>query len=137
MKAFQTSLKWRSRRRMRRRKRRMMMMSRRWMGRGSKVEWKEVVKEGTLVKFPWVPFATCFLHLQLLLQGSFHQEEVKQPHTQRPNIMKYLGPPESPYHLPITTPPCLPEQCNHCERNFYKKNSLSKNVLLVHRASRF
>ena len=64
-----------------------------------------------VVKFPLVPFATCLLHLQLLLQGSFHKEEVKQPHfrdTQRPNIMNYLGPPESPDHLPLATLPCLP-----------------------------
>ena len=49
-----------------------------------------VVEEGVLVKFPSVPFATCLLHLKLLLQGSFLQEEVKQPHcrdTQRPNII--------------------------------------------------
>ena len=39
-----------------------------------------VVEEAMLVKFPLVPFATCLLHLQLLPQGSFHQEEVKQPH---------------------------------------------------------
>ena len=39
-----------------------------------------VVEEGMIVKFPFVPFATCILPLQLLLQGSFHQEEVKQPH---------------------------------------------------------
>ena len=35
-----------------------------------------------------------FPNLQLLLQGSFHQEEVKQPRcrdTQRPNIMNDLG----------------------------------------------
>ena len=48
-----------------------------------------VVGEGMMVKFPLVPLATCLLPLQLLLQGSFHQKEVKQPHrrdTQRPNI---------------------------------------------------
>ena len=53
-----------------------------------------LVEEGMLVKFPLVPFATFLLHLQLLLQGSFHQEEIKQPHckeTQRPKIMKFLG----------------------------------------------
>ena len=53
-----------------------------------------VVEEGMLAKFPLVPFATCLLHLQLLLQGSFHQEEVKQLHfrgTQRPKIMNFWG----------------------------------------------
>ena len=53
-----------------------------------------VVEEGMLVKFPSVPFATCFLHLQLLLQGSFHQEDVKLPHcgdSQRPQIMILWG----------------------------------------------
>ena len=35
-----------------------------------------MVEEGIIVKFPLVPFAMCLLHLQLLLQGSFHQEEV-------------------------------------------------------------
>ena len=46
------------------------------------------------IKFPLAPFATFLLHLQLLLQGSFHQEEVKQPHcrdTQRPKIMNFWG----------------------------------------------
>ena len=84
-----------------------------------------VVKEGMLVKFPLVPFATCFLHQQLLLQGSFHQEEVKQPHcrdSQRPNIMNYLGPTDAPDHLPLATLPCLPKQCNHCGKNFSKKH---------------
>ena len=33
-----------------------------------------------VVKFPLVPFATCLLPLELLLQGFFHQQEVKQPH---------------------------------------------------------
>ena len=49
-----------------------------------------VVEEGMLVKFPLVPLATCLLNLQLMLQGSFHQEEVKQPHcknAQKPKIM--------------------------------------------------
>ena len=35
-----------------------------------------VVEEGIMVKFSLVPFATCLLPLQLLLQGSFRQEEV-------------------------------------------------------------
>ena len=39
-----------------------------------------VVEEGIKVKLPVFPFATCLLPLQVLLQGSFHQEEVKQPH---------------------------------------------------------
>ena len=30
-----------------------------------------VVEEGMLVKFPLLPFATCLLHLQLLLIGFF------------------------------------------------------------------
>ena len=39
-----------------------------------------VVEKGVLVKSPLVPFATCLLHLKLLHQGSFLQEEVEQPH---------------------------------------------------------
>ena len=104
------------------------------------VEDSLVVEEGMLVKFPSVPFATCFLHLQLLLQCFFHQEEVKQPHcrdTQRPNIINYLGPPEAPYHLPVATLPCLPEKCNHCGKNYLKKTSLSKHMLVVRGASCF
>ena len=80
-------------------------MMRRWRGRGSIVEDSLVVEEVMLVKFPSVPFATCLLHLQLLLQGSFHQEEVKQPHfidIQRPNIMNFLGQAQT---LPDGTPP--------------------------------
>ena len=63
-----------------------------------------VVEEGMIVKFPLVPFATCLLPLQLLLQGSFHQKKVKQPYcryTQKPNTMNYLVPPEEPFHLPL------------------------------------
>ena len=37
-----------------------------------------VVEKGMLVKFPFVSLATCLLPMQLMLQGSFHQEEVKQ-----------------------------------------------------------
>ena len=68
-----------------------------------------VEEEGIIVKYLLVPFATCVLALKLLLQGSFHQEEVKQPHcrdTQRPDIMNYLLPSEAPYHLPVATLPC-------------------------------
>ena len=119
LEAFQTFLKRRSRRRMMSRRRRMMMMSRRRRGRGE-------VEDGMLVKFPLVPFATCLRHLHLLLQGSFQQEEVKQPHcrdTQRPNIINYLEPPEAPDHLPLATHPCLPEPCNHCGKNFKHKTA--------------
>ena len=97
-----------------------------------------VVEEGMMVKFLLVPFATCLLPLQLLLQGSFNQEEVKQLHcrdTQRPNIMNHLVPPEAPDHMPLAPLPCLPEECNHCSKNFSRKSSLSKHMLLVHGAS--
>ena len=45
-----------------------------------------------LVKFPLVPFATCLRHPQLLLQGSFHQEEVKHSHrdAKRTNVPTML-----------------------------------------------
>ena len=79
-----------------------------------------VLEQDKFVKFPLVHFAICLLHLQLLVQGSFHQEEVKQAHcrdTQRPYIMNKLGPPEAPNHLPLATLPCLPEQFNHCGKN--------------------
>ena len=88
------------------------------------VEDSLVVEEVMLVKFHLVPFATCLLHLQLLLQGYFYQEEVKQQHcrdTQRLNIMNNLGPPEVLYHLPLTTLICLTEQCNPSGKNFSKK----------------
>ena len=77
--------------------------------------------------------------MQLLLQGSFKQEEVKQPHrrdTQRPNIMNYLVTPEVPDHLPLATLSCLPEKSNHCGKNFSRMSSLSKHMLVVHGASR-
>ena len=35
-----------------------------------------VVEEGMLVKFPLVPFVTCLLHLQLLLQGFFTKKKL-------------------------------------------------------------
>ena len=47
-----------------------------------------MVEDGKLVKFP---FATCLLHLQLLLQVSFHQEEVKQPHCQDKNTARQIS----------------------------------------------
>ena len=47
---------------------------------GEDMQDRLVVEESMIVKFPLVPFATCLLPLQLLLQGSFRQEEVKQPH---------------------------------------------------------
>ena len=78
------------------------------------MEWKKgdeedmqeslVVEEGMMVKFSLVPFETCLLPLQLLLQGSFHPEEVKKSHlrdTQRPTIMNYVVPSEAPDHLPL------------------------------------
>ena len=60
-----------------------------------------LVEEGKMVKFSLVPFGT-FLHsLQLLLQGYFHQEGVKQSHcrdTQRLNIRNCLVPTEANCH---------------------------------------
>ena len=91
-----------------------------------------VVEEGMMVKFLLVPFATCLLPLQLLLQGSFNQEEVKQPHfidTQRPNIMNYVVPPEAPDHLPLVTLSCYPEQCNHCGKNLMELDGTQKDQL--------
>ena len=52
-----------------------------------------VVEDGMMVKYPLIPFATCIPPLQLLLFGSFQQEEVKQPYcrdAQRPKNMNYL-----------------------------------------------
>ena len=80
-----------------------------------------VVEEGMIVKFSFVSFATCLLPMHLMLQGSFHQEEVKQSNrrdTQKPNTINYLTPPESPDHMALCILPCLPEQCNHCGKNF-------------------
>ena len=62
-----------------------------------------VLDEGIIVKFLMVSFANCLLPLKLLLQGPFHQEEVKQPHlrdTRSPNIMNHLVPPEPSCHMP-------------------------------------
>ena len=39
-----------------------------------------VVEEGMIVKCPLAPFATWVLPLEFLLQGSFQQEGVIQPH---------------------------------------------------------
>ena len=98
-----------------------------------------VVEEGMMVKFSLVPFSTCFLPLQLLIPGSIHQKEVRQAHLrdiQRPKIIYYVVPPEVPNHLPLSTLPCLKEQCNHCGRNFSRKSSLSKHTVVVNGASR-
>ena len=64
-----------------------------------------VVEEGMIVKFPLVPFTTCLLPLQLLLQCSFQQEKVEQPHWRDTHIMNYVVPPEAPNNLPLATLP--------------------------------
>ena len=107
----------------------MMMRRRRWRGRGGMRRicrtawwWRRAC---------WSSSPRSLLPLfHLLLQGYFQNEEVKQPHrrdTQRPNIMNYL---------PLAILPCLPEQCIHCGKNFSRKSSMSKNILVVHGASR-
>ena len=50
--------------------------------------------------------------------------------------MNYLVPPVASDHLTLATLPCLPEQCTHRGKNFSKKSSLSKHMLVVHGASR-
>ena len=79
-----------------------------------------------IVKIPLLPL------LQRLLQGSLQQEEVEEPHrrcTQRSN-MNYQLTPEAPDHLTLATLPFFPEQCNHCGKNFLRKLSLSKHMLV-------
>ena len=49
--------------------------------------------------------------------------------------MNYLVTPVAPDHLPLATVPCLPEQCNQCGKNFSRKSSLSKHMVVVHGAS--
>ena len=50
--------------------------------------------------------------------------------------MNFLLPFVAPDHRPLATLPFLPEQCNHCGKNFSSKSSLSKHMLMVHGASR-
>ena len=50
--------------------------------------------------------------------------------------MKYLVPPQAPDHMPLANLPCLPERCNHCGKNFSRKSSLSKHMLVIHEACR-
>ena len=64
-----------------------------------------VVGEGMMVEFQSVFFATCLLHLQLLLQGFFFTKKKLNNH-----IVEI--------HKDLATLPCLPEQCNHCGKNF-------------------
>ena len=93
-----------------------------------------VVEDGMLVKFSLVPLAICLLHLQLLFQGSFHQEEVKQPHcrdTKKTKNHEFMRPPEAQDHLQLAPFPFLQEQYNNCGTNFFKKNSLSKHMLVL------
>ena len=98
-----------------------------------------VVEGGILVKFSLVPFTTFFVPLQLLLLGSLHQEEGKQPHhrdTQRSNIITYIVLPKAPDHLLLATLSCLSGHCIHFGQNFSRKSSLSRHMLVVHGASR-
>ena len=44
--------------------------------------------------------------------------------------------PEAPGHLPLATLPCLPEHCNHYDKNFSRKFRLSKNMVVVHGSGR-
>ena len=104
------------------------------------VEASLVVEKGILVKFPSVPFATCLLHLHLLLQGSFHQEEVKQPHcsyTQRHKIMNLWGLLRNQITCHLPPFPVCQNSATTVAKNFFKKNSLSKHMLVVHGTSRF
>ena len=38
-------------------------------------------------------------------------------------------------HLPLDTLGCLPDQFNHCGKNFSRNSSQSKHMLMVHRTS--
>ena len=58
----------------------MVMMRRKWIGKRRGEEDMQdslMVEEVMIVKFSLVPFATCLFPLQLLLQDSFQQQEVK------------------------------------------------------------
>ena len=50
--------------------------------------------------------------------------------------MNYQVPPYAPDHMPLSTLPCSPEQCNHCGKNFSRISSVSKLMLVIHGASR-
>ena len=94
---------------------------------------KKRVEDGMMV--PLVPFPTCLLPLKLLLEGSFHQQEVKQPNhrvTQRPNKMNYLVPSEEPDHLALSSLSWLSEQWNHLDNKFSRMSSLYNYMLVVH-----
>ena len=109
-----------------RKRRRMIMRRRRLRVRGG-MRRICMMEEGMIVKIPLLPL------LQRLLQGSLQQEEVEEPHrrcTQRSN-MNYQLTPEAPDHLTLATLPFFPEQCNHCGKNFLRKLSLSKHMLVV------
>ena len=95
-----------------------------------------VEEVGKIVRFPLVPAATFAAPASRFLT---EVKEVKQPHcryTKRSNIMNYLVSPVAQDHLPLATLPCLPEQCNQCGKNFSRKSSLFKNMLVVNGASR-
>ena len=49
-------------------------------------------------------------------------------------ILNYLAPPEAPDHLPLATLSCLTEQCSYCGKNFSRKSSLFKHMLVVYGA---
>ena len=99
-----------------------------------------VVEEGMLVKLPLAHFATCLLHLQLLFQGSFHQEKVKQSHcrdTKRLKILNFWG--LLRHHITCYSPPfpvCQNSATNVVTTSLYKK-LLSNHMLVVHGASHF
>ena len=50
--------------------------------------------------------------------------------------MNYLVTPEAPDHLPFATLPCLPELYIQCGKNFSRKSTLYKHMLVVHGAGR-
>ena len=86
-----------------------------------------------MVKFSLVPFATCLLCLQLLLQGSFHQEEVKQPHsrdTQRSTIIHFWG--ILRHQITCLSPPfpvCRSSATTMAKTSFKKKTSCLSTCL--------
>ena len=88
-----------------------------------------------IVKFPLVPVST----FAAPASRFFQREEIKKQYrrdTQRPNITNHLLTPEALDHVPLATLHCLPGQCNHCDKNYSRKSSLSKHMLVVHGASR-
>ena len=86
-----------------------------------------VVEEGIMVRFSLVCLVIFLLSLQLLLQGSFHEEEVKQPNNNK--AFKSLP---TPIQHKICQHSSHVFVCKGCGKKFSPNNNINRHNKLVY-----